>query len=68
MNDLGIFKHRRARLRAELDELETEAKVIALRRDQVAKELETLVIEMSVEQMIEEYPAFERELLKMELV
>jgi len=68
MNDLGIAKHRRARLRSELDALETEAKVIALRRDQVAKELETLVIEMSVETMIEEYPAFERELLRIRFV
>lgn len=67
-NDLWIDKHRKARLQSELDDLETEAKVIALRRDQVAKELETLVIEMNVATMTQDYPAFERELLKMSFV
>jgi archaellum component FlaC len=66
--DEFINKHRKARLRSELDELETEAKAIAMRRDQVAKELDTLTIEMNVQQMTEDYPAFERELLKMSFV
>ena len=67
-DELAIFKQRRARLRSELADHDIKAKAINLRRDQVAKELETLVIEMNVEQMVTDYPAFERELLKMSFV
>ncbi len=57
----------RARLRLELDSLNVDASVINRRRDDIAKKLDDLTIELRVSEMASAYPAYERELLKMEI-
>lgn len=59
---------RAARVRMELADLDIEAKIINQRRDALAKELDDLVTELNVEQIAKDYPAFERELLKISFV
>jgi hypothetical protein len=60
--DLWLQTRHRARLQYELDELAVEAEVIALRLDQVAKELDDLTIELKVAELAKDYPDFEKEL------